>query len=214
MYILLSLMLLSSIVNAQDYSYKLDTIKVDKTDTRNVYSYSENDRQSINNTTVDETDTQVQRVFNPNNLRFGANLGLSISHNYTFLNIGPQIGYEFNKYFLLGVGVRYYYSKTRAYTAEKEYLYNNNMLATNLFGYFHPVQYIALFVQPEINYLWSKEEDITNGGIYKDAGWIPSLVVGGGLRLGRTYITLNYDLAQQDRSPYPHGIFWNFSTFF
>lgn len=213
-YTFLMLLIFTSSLSAQNYGYRLDTVKVDKTDSRNIYQYDTQQKRIIDAKEVEKASTEIPGVFNPKNLRFGVNLGMSFSRNYTFVNIGPQVGYEFNKYFLLGAGLRYYYSKTRGYTYNNEYIFKNNMLGANVFGYFHPVRFIALFVQPELNYLWSKEQNMTTGQIDNDSGWVPSFVVGGGVRLGRIYITLNYDLAKQDRSPYPHGTFWSVSTFF
>lgn len=151
-------------------------------------------------------------TFDKSKLRFGADLGLSISNNYTNLGFGPQIGYQFNQYFMAGAGIRYYYNKSRTY----DYEIKSNLLGANLFGYAYPLSFIALFVQPEINYIWSnlkprRDMDLNS---YKDDGVVPSLVIGAGFRLGRSHITLNYDLVQDDKSPHPDGLYLGVSAFF
>lgn len=144
------------------------------------------------------------------NLRFGADFGLSISNNYTNLGIGPQIGYQFNQYFMTGLGVKYYYSRTRTY----EYIVKNHLLGANFFGYLYPVKFFTIFVQPEFNYIWSSLVSRGTGNEISDKGFVPSLVTGAGLRIRRSHITLNYDLLQQDNSPHPDGLYLGVSAFF
>lgn len=149
-------------------------------------------------------------TFDKSKLRFGADLGLSISRNYTRLGLGPQVGYQFNNYFMAGAGIKYYYTKT----ATTNYDIKNNLLGANLFGYIYPVRFITAFVQPELNYIWSvltKEAD--NYEAYS-RGFVPSLVVGAGFRLDRSHITLNYDLVQHINSPHPSGFYLGVSAFF
>jgi hypothetical protein len=149
--------------------------------------------------------------FDRTKLRFGANLGLSMSKNYTTFAIGPQIGYQFSDYFMAGTGVKY--PHIRANT--QSYEVRNNLLGANLFGYIYPVNPIALFVQPEINRIWRNV-------IYKDtnekvtaSGTVPVLLVGAGFHLGRSsHITVNYDLVRHIHSPYPDTIFLGISAFF
>ena len=146
-------------------------------------------------------------------MRIGANVGLSFSKDYSTVALGPQIGYQFSDYLMAGVGVKYYYTKTRGYTYEERYLYKNNLLGVNTFAYAYPARFLALFVQPEINYLWSS---VTNEVDYKkrySQGWVPSVVIGAGLRLGNSHITLNYDLVQHINSPYPRTVFLGISLF-
>ncbi len=147
-------------------------------------------------------------------LRFGANLGLSLSRNYTVLGLGPQIGYSFSNYFMAGAGIKYYYTKTRAYDYADSYLFKNNLLGANIFGYLYPIKFITVFAQPELNYIWTSVENEATHEISKSDGIVPSLVVGAGFRLGFTHITFNYDLIHKVNSPYPDGIFLGVSAFF
>lgn len=212
--IFLFLLLSSLSVGAQTITY--DTIRVSPDDQRNIHlnrSRSGNvkpaneplRRGSVN------TPGKQPSAFDKSKLRFGANLGLSISHNYTNLGLGPQIGYQFNQHFMAGAGIKYYYTKART----SEYEIKNNLLGANVFGYVYPVNFIALFAQPEINYIWSSltprntaQEKISTSGL------VPSLVVGAGFRLGRSHITLNYDLVQHTNSPHPDGFYLGISAFF
>lgn len=147
--------------------------------------------------------------FNRSNLRLGANFVLSVSKNYTRLGLGPQVGYQFSRFFMSGAGIRYYYSKanTSAYTAK------DHLLGGNLFGYFYPVSFLTVFMQPELNYIWSgltrKSDTMTS----YHSGLVPSLIVGGGFRIGRSHITLNYDLIQHANSPHPSGVYLGVSAF-
>ncbi len=195
------LLFLPIIANAQGFSY--DTIKVATDDSRNIYT----DREYSNLTDYNRNTTPA---FDKNKLRFGANLGLSLSRNYTHLGLGPQVGYQFNKYFMAGTGVKYYYSRARL----TDYEHKNNLLGINLFGYTYPVRFITIFTQPELNYIWSKLTYNTTGEVITSNGFVPSLIVGAGLRLGYSHITLNYDLVQRPNSPHPDGFFLGVSAFF
>ena len=207
----LLLMLFPLFAGAQVITY--DTIRVSSDDERNIYSNPRQEPPAQKEPVVSQlgfTPLQMQPAFDRSKLRFGANLGLSLSRNYTRLGLGPQIGYQFSPYFMAGAGIKYYYTKA----VLPDYTIRNNLLGINLFGYVYPVRFITAFAQPEINYIRSvltekaKEEDRTTRGL------VPSLVVGAGLRLGRSHITLNYDLVQHVNSPHPSGFYLGFSAFF
>ena len=153
-------------------------------------------------------------AFDRRNLRFGANLGLSLSKNYTYLSVGPQVGYQFNNYLMTGGGIRYYHYKVTM----SNYISKNNLLGVSLFGYLYPLRFFTVFMQPEINYIHSRViytgEEASEEVEEESCGWVPSVVVGAGLRLGRSHITLNYDLVQDKNSPHQKGWYMGFSTFF
>lgn len=196
--------------SAQEIRY--DTVRVSPNDERNIYRAAQQQPETVTRQRAAEP-IRVQPqgfVFDKSKLRIGANLGLSLSRNYTVFGLGPQVGYQFSDLFMAGAGIKYYYTKVRTY----DYEIKNNMLGTNLFGYFYPVRFLTVFVQPEINYIWSNLKNRTTSETDTEKGFVPSLVVGGGLRLGRSHITLNYDLAQNSRSPYPSGFFLGVSAFF
>lgn len=197
------LLLLPFVASAQGFSY--DTINVSHDDSRNIYR----NRESATLTDYNKSNN-TQYVFDKSKLRFGANLGLSLSRNYTYLGIGPQIGYQFNKYFMAGTGIKYYYSKAKLSNYENK----DNLLGINLFGYTYPITFITIFVQPELNYISSKLTYKSTGEEITSNGLVPSLIVGAGFRLGYTHFTLNYDLVQRSNSPHPEGFYIGVSAFF
>lgn len=202
------------IVAAQGIRY--DTIRVAPSDERNIHTPQEQQSpsvQHVHRSQNQQRQTNVEKAsgtrFERSKLRLGANLGLSISRNYTNVGFGPQVGYQFNDYFMAGAGVKYYYTKAN-YT---DYEIKNNLFGGNLFGYFYPVRYFVLFLQPEINYTRSTLT-YNEGDQFVSKGFAPSLVAGAGLRLGFTHLTLNYDLVQHSRSPHPSGFYMGVSAFF
>ena len=210
------LFIIPFLASAQVITY--DTLRVSPDDERNIYrtqqqqqtTQTQQPRHLGGRPVILDREASSGFVFDKSKLRFGANLGLSLSRNYTVFGLGPQVGYQFSDKFMAGAGVKYYYTKVRTY----DYEIKNNMFGGNVFGYFYPVRFLAVFAQPEINYIWSKLENRNTTEITKESGFVPSFVVGGGLRLGRSHITLNYDLAKHPRSPYPDGFYLGFSTFF
>src|SRR5690554_7387546 len=208
----LLLLLFPLITSAQVITY--DTIRVPPNDERNIYRH----QQPQNSLSEREPYTPQGRYitdekpasFDRSKLRFGADLGLSLSRNYTNLGFGPQVGYQFNNYFMAGAGLKYYYTRART----QDYVVKNNLLGANLFGYFYPVRFIALFVQPEINYTRSTltyEYEVGEEPLITK-GFVPSVVAGAGLRLGYTHLTINYDLVQHARSPHPTGFYMGISA--
>ncbi|MDR0333846.1 MAG: hypothetical protein LBI15_10320 [Dysgonamonadaceae bacterium] len=149
--------------------------------------------------------------FDKTKIRFGANLGLSMSKNYTTFAIGPQIGYQFSDYLMIGTGVKYHHIRANTYSYEVR----NNLLGANLFSYIYPIKPITLFIQPEINHIW---RNVT----YKDtnekvtaSGTVPVFLIGAGFHLGHSsHITINYDLVRHKHSPYPDTIFLGIAAFF
>lgn len=195
------LLLLPVIASAQGFSY--DTIKVAPDDSRNIYT-------NRKHTTLTDYNENTGTVFDKRKLRLGANLGLSLSRNYTHLGVGPLIGYQFNKYFMAGTGIKYFYSRARL----SNYEHKDNIFGINLFGYTYPVSFFTIFTQPELNYISSKLTYNSTGEVITSNGFVPSLIVGAGFRLGYTHITLNYDLVQRPNSPHPDGFYLAVSAFF
>ena len=185
--------------------FTLDTIRVSSEDNRNIHRSTQ-----LNQTELSlNKDNSSHFILDRTKLRLGANIGLSLSKNYTYLGIGPQIGYQFSNYFMAGAGIKYYHLKRNLSDYERK----NNLLGLNLFGYVYPVKFITLFAQPELNYIWSNityntGEKVTN------KGFAPSLVVGTGLKLGYNHITINYDLVKHSNSPHPQGFYLGISAFF
>lgn len=184
--------------------FALDTNLASNIEISNTYQYK-TDQPELSTL----NDSSGRFFIDKSKLRIGANMGLSLSKNYTYLGIGPQFGYQFNKYFMSGIGIKYYHWKKNL----SNYEINDNLLGLNIFGYTYPVRFITMFVQPELNYIWTKTTYNT-GDKETNSGLAPSLVVGAGLKLGFTHVTLNYDLIQHTNSPHPDGFYLGVSAFF
>ena len=202
-WLLFLLLILPTISFAQGFT--LDTIRVDSEDSINIHQNTQTNHSELSL----NKDNSSHFILDRTKLRFGANIGLSLSKNYTYLGIGPQIGYQFNKYFMAGTGIKYYHLKRNLSDYEKK----NNLFGFNLFGYVYPVRFITLFAQPELNYIWSNITYNTGEKIINNS-FAPSLVMGAGLRLGYTHVTINYDLVQHTNSPHPKGFYLGISAFF
>jgi len=138
--------------------------------------------------------------FDKSKLSFGGNLSLQFG-DYTVVGISPQVGYDFNKYFTAGAGIGYTYFKDKRY----DYKWSSNYFSFNLFSRFYPVEYIVIGIQPEISY--SQEKIYNNNNTYKYI--VPSFLVGGGLRLGGMIAMVQYDVVQDDNSPYGNSLFYS-----
>lgn len=164
-------------------------------------------------------DEPVEEVkgFDKNKLFFGGNFALNFG-NITIVNVSPQIGYRFNRLLAAGVGVNGQYSSFRrqyvnGQTASRE---NYGVAGLNIFGRVYPIDQILLQVQPEANYTWGKlktygppdEELKLKGKI------VPSLLVGAGGVIpagrGAMIVMVQYDVLQNERTPYGSRIFYNF----
>lgn len=195
--------LLSSISLAQGSNHNRISVSIEDSNNRSQKTLLNKTELSLNK------DNSSHFRLDRTKLRLGADIGLSVSKNYTYLGVGPQLGYQFNKYFMSGAGLKYYYLKRKLSDYEKK----NNLLGFNIFGYIYPVNFITFFIQPEINYIWSNI-NYTTGDKLVSRGFAPSFVVGGGLKLGYTHLTINYDLVEHSNSPHPKGFYVGISAFF
>src|SRR5690554_4942990 len=129
--LLLSLFFFTLVAEAQVIRH--DTIRVSADDERNIYraggQFHRSEAEPLRVTDKQRNDDD-RPLFDRKKLRFGADLGLSLSSNYTRLGIGPQVGYQLNQYLLTGAGVKYYYTRTNT----SYYEIRNNLLGANLFG--------------------------------------------------------------------------------
>ena len=137
----------------------------------------------------------------------------------TIINISPQVGYRFSRYFAAGVGINGQYSSFKTINgydgstlSREEY----GVAGLNIFGRFYPIQQIILQVQPEANYVWGKVKYYDTNQEYKlDGKIIPSLLLGAGgaIPMGRSgamTILAQYDVLQNDRTPYGSKVFFSF----
>lgn len=159
-----------------------------------------------------ETDEPIKekKKFDPSKLVFGGNLGASFG-NFTFINISPQVGYMFSPLLTAGAGINYVHSsfKTQDFNGNDLYKENFSYAGINLFGRFFPTNFLFVSLQPEVNYSWGKvtfENDQPD--IKQPTEWIPTLLAGAGVMMGGSggrggvMLSLQYDLAQNPRSPY------------
>ncbi len=156
--------------------------------------------------------------FDKSKLFFGGNFGLSFSTYYSLINISPQVGYRFNQYFAAGAGVNFIYSSQKYvdFNGSDLYRYNYGVTGLNIFGRVYPIQQILLQIQPEMNYTWGKVKYYqTNTSQKLSPKFVPSLLAGAGGVIpaggsGSFIVMVQYDLLQQDRSPYGNHAFFSF----
>lgn len=212
--IILLFLLVGSVLFGQE-AFRYDTIQVSKDDSRNIHRYK---KRSITQQSRYQEERQPSAavsntVFNPKNLRYGLNLGFSLSNNYSLFRFAPQLGYQFNRYVMAGAGVSYYYSKRKYYYDRDQANHYSNSIGANAFAYLYPAPFIALSARPEINYIWKSSKN-REGTFNKRNATVPSFVVGAGLRMGNAHAMLYYDLVQDVDSPYSSGLFYGVSVYF
>jgi hypothetical protein len=163
-----------------------------------------------------QEDTMKVRGFDPSKLVFGGNLALSFG-DFTFINVSPQVGYMFSPMFTAGAGVNYINSISKFKDVNGNELYRETFgyAGMNLFGRFFPTNFLFAMVQPEMNYNWGKVS--YNYGSLPDtkldSKWVPTFLVGAGIVMGGgggrggMMLSIQYDLAQDPRSPYGSNAF-------
>jgi hypothetical protein len=146
--------------------------------------------------------------FDKSKLTFGGSFGLQFG-DYTVVDIAPQVGYNFSKYFNAGAGISYTYYKDDFYSGGDKYDDKRSYLGMNVYAKVYPTSFLVLMVQPEANRMWSTIEG--KGFPYKQSEnkFVPSVLVGGGLRLGPITAMLQYDIVQDNYSPYGNRIFYS-----
>jgi hypothetical protein len=157
------------------------------------------------NSPAPQDSVEEKKGFDPQRLVIGGSLGASFG-NYTFVNVSPQVGYMFNQYITAGAGINYIYNSYKYSNGDRD---NYSFAGINLFSRVFPVRFLFLSVQPEINYSWGKYKtespslpDIDYGG-----AWVPAFLVGAGAVLspggkGGIFLSIQYDVVQNGRSPY------------
>ncbi|HEY8898182.1 MAG TPA: hypothetical protein VIM79_25320 [Niastella sp.] len=163
-----------------------------------------------------DEEEEPKKGFDKSKLFIGGNFGLGFGNVSTLVNISPQIGYRFNKYLAAGVGINFIYSSYRYnYNLPGDYKEQFGVTGLNVFGRFYPIQYIFFQVQPEANYTWGKYKFYDGTPDYKlNPKIVPSLLGGAGAAIpagaGYFIVMAQYDLLQNDRSPYGNRAFFNF----
>lgn len=144
--------------------------------------------------------------FDKRKLEFGGSLGLQFG-NYTLVNISPQVGYRFSNLLSAGVGIGYSYysdSKDRYYD---NYDYTEHFASFNLYANIYPVSFLVFSLKPEISRVWINQK--IGSEQFSDNKFVPSVVIGGGVRLGPMTAQILYDVVQDRYSPYGNKIFYS-----
>lgn len=150
----------------------------------------------------------------PSRLFFGGNFGLTFG-NFTFINVSPQVGYRVTPMFSAGGGVNFIYQSNKVDYGTYEQKSTYGYTGLSIFGRLNPYRFLLMNVQPEMNYIWGKTTQNPGNLEYKQPGeFVPSLLVGGGVAFpaGRATMVamLQYDLLQNDLSPYGRNPFFTF----
>ncbi len=176
--------------------------------------------QVTNAPVEDETSAPAtkKKGLDPSRLYFGGNFGLTFG-NFTFVNVSPQVGYRLNEQFSVGTGINFIYQSSKYNYGsnnydKSEYAY----VGLGVFGRFNPIKFLLLNVQPEMNYVWGNTKYVRpqNSYEYKQEGkFVPSLLAGVGAALptggrGALIAMIQYDLIQNDLSPYGKNPFFSF----
>jgi hypothetical protein len=165
---------------------------------------------------------QKEKKFDPSRLVFGGVIGASFG-DFTFVQVSPQVGYAFSQYFTAGGGINFIFSseKYRNINGDELYKYEYGYAGLNVFARVFPVRFLMVSAQPEVNYNWGKiKYNTPNTPDAKiDGAFIPSLLLGAGVVLptggrGGMMISIQYDVVQDERSPYGRNAFVNFGFTF
>lgn len=132
---------------------------------------------------------------------FGGNFGLQFGTT-TVIDISPNIGYQFNKYLLVGSGLSYQYF----HTTYQGYSDSRNIFGWRLFAEPSFIQNIVGHVEYE---MLNMRVPVYDGGYKRE--WINSLLVGGGYRLmisetAYSSCTILWNVIDNPNSPYQNPI--------
>jgi hypothetical protein len=149
--------------------------------------------------------TAKKSWFDKSRITYGGALGASFGNQYSVVQIAPQVGYNFTKYFNAGVGLQYAYYGIK-YDNER---YSYNYLGFNMYGRVTIANYFMAMVQPEINRVWWSDNYGNDG-----TALVPTLILGAGVRFGNVFMMLQYDVVQNKYSPYGSNIFYSIGVVF
>jgi len=160
---------------------------------------------------------EAPKKFDKSKLVFGGNIGATFG-DFTFIQFSPQVGYAFTKNIVAGAGVNFSYSsqKFRYFNGDESERFNYGYAGLNVFTRVYPVNFLFLSAQPELNYNWGKikYKNPPAPDVKIDGAFIPTLLLGGGVAIpmgnrGQTMLSLQYDVLQNNRSPYGKRAFFN-----
>jgi hypothetical protein len=162
--------------------------------------------------------SEGKKGFDPQRLFFGGNFGLTFG-DFTFINISPQVGYRLTEQFSVGTQINFIYQSSKItygpnFYDKSEYAY----VGLGIFGRFNPVRFLLINIQPEMNYIWGNTKYVSPGNTYEvkqEGKFIPSVLAGAGAIFptggrGALIAMIQYDLVQNDLSPYGRNPFFSF----
>lgn len=145
--------------------------------------------------------TSPKAGFDYSKLEYGGNIGFVFGTS-THINISPQIGYKISPNFSAGISMGYnYYS----YSDITNYKYN--ALSVGIYGRAFPINTIVLSVHPEISRIWTSST--SEGYKYTESKVAPSVLIGTGVRIQGILAMLEYDIVQNQYSPYGNRLFYS-----
>jgi hypothetical protein len=165
-----------------------------------------------------QEEEEPKKGFDKSRLFVSGTLGLSFG-DYTYVNISPQVGYQFNRYLAAGAGINGIYSSDKYNDGYGDKRTEYGVIGLNIFGRVYPIQYAFLQLQPEANYVWRKDKIYNNGTgtdqeFKQDPRIVPSVLAGLGAAIpagrGALLIMAQYDLIQDFDSPYSNNVFFSF----
>lgn len=197
---LAAMLLLPVLSSAQSKGFRYDTIPASQIPSTNSFHYETGTPKAAQAQSEKRQTAKKQsggQGFDPHKLVFGGSLGLGFSNGYTAINVSPQVGYAFNRYFTAGGGIAYNYYRDSNFQT-----YTQNYMGGNLYARITPIPLIHIQVQPELYGMWGR-----SGSQKIDPRAVPACLVGGGISIpaGRRAgiaAMIYYDLVQDDWSPY------------
>jgi hypothetical protein len=125
-----------------------------------------------------------------NRVRFGGNIGLVFSNQFSDVLIAPNFLYEFNEYFSAGVGLQFNYLKEPSNFETLAY-------GASLIGIANPLEFLQLSVEIEqlrfkVNYQSFPDENF----------WNTALFLGAGLRQENFTVGFRYNLLHLNKNGY------------
>jgi hypothetical protein len=154
--------------------------------------------------------------FERDRLFSGGNFGVRFGDN-TFVNLSPQVGYQFTERFQAGAGINFIMSSLmfRGTDGDRVSRTTYGYGGLNVFARVFPISTLFASVQPEYNYSWGRMKYFNGQAPQTSPGaFVPVLLIGGGTSIpagrGRLIAQLQYDIAGHERSPYGRAPFVTF----
>lgn len=157
--------------------------------------------QQVRATAFEQYAPEIKTKAKKGEWNLGGSFGMAFGNRQTTLSFAPQIGYNQNPYFTVGGGLTYSYYHSSKPQNTLHYM------GINLYGEVTPLPFLSFRLQPELYEGWGK-----SGGQNFSATLIPTILVGGGIRLplikGSVSVMFYYDVLQFDNTPYGDNVFY------